>query len=230
MFRRTFSLVAVFAVALATGYLLIKPEPTDEAVNFELPFAASAQSADDENADTMHIEEMVIGAPDAPLTVIEYASFTCPHCASFHENTFGDLKKKYIDTGKVQLEFIDYPLDRLAVIAATLARSIPTKDGYVEAVSILLKKQKQWAYSKNPLKELQSIAKLFGISSKKFNDISQNIPLMQKIVTKMENESKNFDINSTPTFIVNNKYKISGALSFKDFEKELLKSINAKKS
>ena len=69
-----------------------------------------------------------------------------------------------------------------------------------------------------------------GISSKKFNDISQNIPLMQEIVTKMEKESKNFDINSTPTFIVNDKYKISGALSFKDFEKELLKSINAKKS
>ena len=68
------------------------------------------------------------------------------------------------------------------------------------------------------------------IDKKKFNDISQNIPLMQEIVTKMEKESKNFDINSTPTFIVNDKYKISGALSFKDFEKELLKSINAKKS
>ena len=80
------------------------------------------------------------------------------------------------------------------------------------------------------MNELQSIAKLFGISSKKFSDISQNIPLMQEIVTKMEEESKNFDINSTPTFIVNDKYKISGALSFKDFEKELLKSINAKKS
>ena len=80
------------------------------------------------------------------------------------------------------------------------------------------------------MNELQSIAKLFGISSKKFNDISQNIPLMQEIVTKMEKESKDFDINSTPTFIINDKYKISGALSFKDFEKELLKSINAKKS
>ena len=122
----------------------------------------------------------------------------------------------------------------LIVDKKTLSRELEitaeTKDGYIEAVSILLKKQKQWAYSKNPLNELQSIAKLFGISSKKFNDISQNIPLMQKIVTKMEKESKNFDINSTPTFIVNDKYKISGALSFKDFEKELLKSIKAKKS
>ena len=184
------------------------------------------------NQETLNelMRKKFLGSNDAPIKIKEFFSLTCGHCANFHIKTLPQLKKKYIDTGKVQLEFIDYPLDRLAVIAATLARSIPTKDGYTEAVSILLKKQKQWAYSKNPLNELQSIAKLFGISSKKFNDISQNIPLMQEIVKKMEKESKNFDINSTPTFIVNDKYKISGDLSFKDFEKELLKSINAKKS
>ena len=176
------------------------------------------------------MRKQFLGSENAPIKIKEFFSLTCGHCANFHTKTLPQLKKNYIDTGKVQLEFIDYPLDRLAVIAATLARSIPTKDGYVEAVSILLKKQKQWAYSKKPLDELKSIAKLFGISTKKFNEISQNIPLMQEIVKKMENESKNFNINSTPTFIINDKYKISGALSFKDFEKELLKSINAKKS
>ena len=91
MFRRTFSLFAVFAVALAIGYLLIKLEPAQETDNFELPFAASAQSADAETADKRPIEEMVIGDPDAPLTIIEYASFTCPHCASFHEKTYLNL-------------------------------------------------------------------------------------------------------------------------------------------
>ena len=193
-------------------------------------FLFSKKSFSNQNTLKELMRKQFLGSSDAPIKIKEFFSLTCGHCANFHIKTLPQLKKKYIDTGKVQLEFIDYPLDRLAVIAATLARSIPTKDGYTEAVSILLKKQKQWAYSKNPLNELQSIAKLFGISSKKFNDISQNIPLMQKIVTKMEKESKNFDINSTPTFIVNDKYKISGALSFKDFEKELLKSINAKKS
>ena len=177
-----------------------------------------------------NMRKQFMGSKNAPIKIKEYFSLTCGHCANFHVKTLPQLKERYIDTGKVQLEFIDYPLDRLAVIAATLARSIPTKDGYVEAISILLKKQKQWAYSKKPLDELQSIAKLFGMSSKKFNEISQNIPLMQEIIKKMEKESKNFDINSTPTFVVNDEYKISGALSFKDFEKELLKSINAEKS
>ena len=105
MFRRTFSLVAVFAVVLAIGYLLIKPELTQDTVNLELPFAATAQSANAENADTMQIKEMVIGDPGAPLTVIEYASFTCPHCASFHENTYGDLKKITLTLGRSNLSF-----------------------------------------------------------------------------------------------------------------------------
>tara|TARA_B100000242_G_scaffold170731_1_gene122274 strand:- start:188 stop:814 length:627 start_codon:yes stop_codon:yes gene_type:complete len=193
-------------------------------------FLISRKSLADQNLLKKSMRKQFLGSDNAPVKIKEFFSLTCGHCANFHLKTLPQLKKKYIDAGKVQLEFIDYPLDRLAVIAATLARSIPTKDGYLEAVSILLKKQKQWAYSKKPLEELQSIAKLFGITSKKFDEISQNIPLMQEIVNKMEKESENFNINSTPTFVVNDKYKISGALSFKDFEKELLKSINAKNS
>ena len=193
-------------------------------------FLISRKSLADQNLLKKSMRKQFLGSDNAPVKIKEFFSLTCGHCANFHLKTLPQLKKKYIDAGKVQLEFIDYPLDRLAVIAATLARSIPTKDGYLEAVSILLKKQKQCAYSKKPLEELQSIAKLFGITSKKFDEISQNIPLMQEIVNKMEKESENFNINSTPTFVVNDKYKISGALSFKDFEKELLKSINAKNS
>ena len=171
-----------------------------------------------------------IGSDNAPIKIKEYFSLTCGHCANFHVKTLPKLKERYIDTGTVQLEFIDYPLDRLAIIAAALARTLPTKDGYLEAISILLKKQKQWAYSKKPLDELLSIAKLFGVSSKQFDEILKNIPLMQEIINKMENESKNFNIESTPTFIINNDHKISGALSFKDFEKELLTLIKAKNS
>ena len=176
------------------------------------------------------MRKQFIGSDNAPIKIKEYFSLTCGHCANFHVKTLPKLKEQYIDTGTVQLEFIDYPLDRLAIIAAALARTLPTKDGYLEAISILLKKQKQWAYSKKPLDELLSIAKLFGVSSKQFDEILKNIPLMQKIIDKMENESKNFNIESTPTFIINNDHKISGALSFKDFEKELLTLIKAKNS
>ena len=177
-----------------------------------------------------NMRKQFMGSKNAPIKIKEYFSLTCGHCANFHVKTLPQLKERYIDTGKVQLEFIDYPLDRLAIIAATLARTLPTEDGYLEAISILLKKQKQWAYSKKPLDELRSIAKLFGVSSKQFDEILKNIPLMQEIINKMENESKNFNIESTPTFIINNDHKISGALSFKDFEKELLTLIKAKNS
>ena len=177
-----------------------------------------------------NMRKQFIGSKNAPIKIKEYFSLTCGHCANFHLKTLPQLKERYIDTGKVQLEFIDYPLDRLAIIAATLARTLPTEDGYLEAISILLKKQKQWAYSKKPLDELRSIAKLFGVSSKQFDEILKNIPLMQEIINKMEKESKNFNIESTPTFIINNNHKISGALSFKDFEKELLTLIKAKNS
>ncbi len=176
------------------------------------------------------MRKQFIGSDNAPIKIKEYFSLTCGHCANFHVKTLPKLKEQYIDTGTVQLEFIDYPLDRLAIIAAALARTLPTKDGYLEAITILLKKQKQWAYSKKPLDELLSIAKLFGVSSKQFDEILKNIPLMQEIINKMENESKNFNIESTPTFIINNDHKISGALSFKDFEKELLTLIKAKNS
>ena len=177
-----------------------------------------------------NMRKQFMGSKNAPIKIKEYFCLTCGHCANFHVKTLPQLKERYIDTGKVQLEFIDYPLDRLAIIAATLARTLPTEDGYLEAISILLKKQKQWAYSKKPLDELRSIAKLFGVSSKQFDEILKNIPLMQEIINKMEKESKNFNIESTPTFIINNNHKISGALSFKDFEKELLTLIKAKNS
>ena len=177
-----------------------------------------------------NMRKQFMGSKNAPIKIKEYFSLTCGHCANFHVKTLPQLKERYIDTGKVQLEFIDYPLDRLAIIAATLARTLPTEDGYLEAISILLKKQKQWAYSKKPLDELRSIAKLFGVYSKQYDEILKNIPLMQEIINKMEKESKNFNIESTPTFIINNNHKISGALSFKDFEKELLTLIKAKNS
>jgi protein-disulfide isomerase len=171
-----------------------------------------------------------LGSNDAPIKIKEFFSLTCGHCANFHKNTLPRLKNKYIDKGKIQLEFVDYPLDRLAVIAAALARTLPSDEGYVKAIDILLQKQKQWAYSKKPLEGLYSIAKLFGVSSKEFDEIKKNIPLMQEIINRMEEESKNFNIESTPTFIINNEHKISGALSFKEFENKLLTLVKAKNS
>lgn len=184
----------------------------------------------DENSNIKYMmRSHFIGSKNAPIKIKEYFSLTCGHCATFHQLTLPKLKEKYIDVGKIQLEFIDYPLDRLAILAAALARTLPN-DSYIEAINILLNKQKQWAYSNKPIDELMSISKLFGISSKDFEKIMENVPLMQEIINKMEKESKQFNIESTPTFIINNEHKITGAVSFKDFEEKLLTFVKSQNS
>ena len=184
----------------------------------------------DENSNIKYMmRSHFIGSKNAPIKIKEYFSLTCGHCATFHQLTLPKLKEKYIDVGKIQLEFIDDPLDRLAILAAALARTLPN-DSYIEAINILLNKQKQWAYSNKPIDELMSISRLFGISSKDFEKIMENVPLMQEIINKMEKESKQFNIESTPTFIINNEHKITGAVSFKDFEEKLLTFVKSQNS
>ena len=171
-------------------------------------------------ANDAKLPSIFVGEKNAPIVVKEYFSLTCSHCSSFHENTFPKFKKELIDTGKVKFEFIDYPLDRLAMFAASIARSIPS-ESYVETISLLLSNQKKWAYSKDPVTELSKLSKLFGITERRFNEILSNKQLMEKILKKMEEENSKFNISSTPTFVINDKYVISGALRYNEFIKKL---------
>ena len=171
-------------------------------------------------ANDAKLPPIFVGEKNASITVKEYFSLTCSHCASFHKNTFPEVKKELIDTGKVKFEFIDYPLDRLAMFAASLARSIPS-ESYVETISLLLSNQKKWAYSKDPVTELSKLSKLFGITEKRFNEILSNKKLMEKIIKKMEDNSSKFNISSTPTFVINDKHVISGTLKYNEFIKKL---------
>ena len=171
-------------------------------------------------ANDTKLPEIFIGEKNAPIVIKEYFSLTCSHCASFHKNTFPKVKKELIDTGKVKFEFIDYPLDRLAMFAASIARSIPN-ESYVETISLLLSNQKKWAYSKDPVTELSKLSKLFGITEKRFNEILSNKELMEKILRKMEDDNSKFNISSTPTFVINDKHVISGALKYNEFIKKL---------
>jgi len=171
-------------------------------------------------ANDTKLPPIFVGEKSAPIVVKEYFSLTCSHCAVFHKNTFPKVKKELVDTGKVKFEFIDYPLDRLAMFAASIARSIPS-ESYVETVSLLLSNQKKWAYSKDPVTELSKLSKLFGITERRFNEILSNKQLMEKILKKMEEENSKFNISSTPTFVINDKYVISGALRYNEFIKKL---------
>ena len=169
-----------------------------------------------------------MGNSNAEIKIKEYFSLTCGHCANFHLKTFPIIKEKMIDTNKIEFEFVDYPLDRLAMFGSAIVRSLP-KESYFDATDLLLKKQKEWVFSKDPINELFKIAKMFGISKKRFDEILANHKLMQKILDNMEEHSAKFDIQSTPTFIINDQHKISGNLSFKEFEEKIYNLTVAKK-
>jgi protein-disulfide isomerase len=173
------------------------------------------------------LPDIAIGKADAPVTIIEYASMTCPHCASFSKTTFPQLKTKYIDTGKVRFIFREFPLDELAVAAAMLARCVDKENGEkaVALIEVLFNAQDKWAV-RQPLPPLQQIAKQAGLSQQAFEQCLADQKLYNDILAMRERGSKEFKVESTPTLFVNGKMQ-KGGTSFEELEKliaPLLKS------
>jgi len=179
-----------------------------------------AQAADPSVADLMQpnpLGEMAIGSESAPITVIEYASMTCPHCAHFSETTFPELKKRYIDTGKVRFIFREFPLDRLAFAGFLLARCVPS-DKYFPMIETLFAQQRDWVVEK-PLQPMRVIAKQAGVSQEAFDACLDDHKLIEGIEKVRSQAADKFGVNSTPTFFVNGK-RLAGALSIEEMEKE----------
>jgi len=145
------------------------------------------------------IGDRVLGRDDAPSTIIEYASFTCPHCASFHANVLPDLKANYIDTGKTKLIYRDFPLDDLALIVALLAHCVKG-DAYFEFLNILYKEQSTWAAA--PKNHLLKLMKQVGINEANFDKCIANQEVLNGIRWERDRAAKEFDVNSTPTIFV----------------------------
>jgi protein-disulfide isomerase len=156
------------------------------------------------------LPEKQIGKDDAPVTIIEYASMTCPHCASFHETTLPELKTKYIDTGKVRLIFREFPFDARAEAGFMLARC--SEDKYFAMVDVLFKQQGTWAVAENAREALLQLSKLAGFSQESFEACLTNQKLLEDIRAVRERGSKDFDVKSTPTFFINGG-KYPGAMS-----------------
>ena len=146
--------------------------------------------------------DMAIGAKDAPVTIIEYASMTCPHCANFHMGPFKELKAKYIDTGKVRLIFREFPLDALALQAAMLARCAGEKH-FFGMLDVLFKSQSKWAKASNPQQALAKIGRLGGFTEARFTACMKDQDLGDMILNSRLQGVKEFEVNSTPSFIVN---------------------------
>ncbi len=167
-------------------------------------------------------EEMAIGAADAPVTVVEYASMSCSHCAHFHIETLPKFKEKYIDSGKVRMVFREFPLDRTAFWAAILARCSGEKR-YFGFVDLLFRQQEKWSRSRDPLAELRKVGLMGGVGKKEFDACFNDAELGNAILaTRLTGEQKH-KIQSTPSFIIDGK-TTPGAPTLEEFD-ELLKPL-----
>jgi len=167
--------------------------------------------------------DIAIGAEDAPVTMIEYASMTCPHCAHFDAEILPELKKKYIDTGKVRLIFREFPLDRLAVAAAMLARCVD-KEKFFPFVDVLFKNQLTWA-TEHPLEPLKELSKQAGLSEDSFDKCLANQEVLDGIVWVQDRAQKEFEVHSTPTFFINGR-EVRGAVPVAEFEQIIDAQLN----
>jgi len=162
--------------------------------------------------------DMILGSDSAPCTIIEYASMTCPHCAHFHETVYPDLKRKYIDTGKVRFIFREFPLDQLAAAAFMLARC-SGKERYFPMIETLFQQQRDWVVQR-PLAPLQTISKQAGISEQAFNECLKNQQVLDGIEEVRQRASQKFNVQSTPTFFINGEL-FRGALTLAELEKAM---------
>lgn len=172
-----------------------------------------------ENVPSVQPGDRVLGKADAPITIFEYFSLTCPHCAEFEQDDYPKLKTQWIDTGKAKIVYRDYPLDRNALKAAMVARCAPP-DHYAAFVQVLFQTQMDWGMNADPTQALKRIALLGGISENKFNQCINDDALSKKIVAEEYAAQKDYGVDSTPTFFINGK-KVVGALPYDDFVKEL---------
>jgi protein-disulfide isomerase len=214
-----FGTLALGAAALALGGAAAALSRFPQ-LGLDFTRAAQAEEASVPIPDLMQpnpLGEMAIGDANAPITVIEYASMTCPHCAHFSEATFPELKKRYIDTGKVRFLFREFPLDRLALAGFILARCAGP-DKYFPLIETLFAQQRDWVVER-PLQPMYAIAKQAGVSQQAFEACLDNRQLIEGIEKVRSQASDKFGVNSTPTFFINGK-RMAGALSIEEMEKE----------
>jgi len=183
-----------------------------------LAFAADTNPSPEDLAHAGPDGDVMIGSDKAPVTVIEYASMTCPHCAHFEETTLPELKKRYIDTGKVRYVMREFPLDALAAAGFMLARCAGP-DKYETVVETLFAKQPDWVVQQ-PIEPLKAIAKQFGFTEDSFNACLANQKVLDNIQAVRDHAVNKLGVNSTQTFFINGK-RFVGDLSIDVMAKEI---------
>jgi protein-disulfide isomerase len=164
-------------------------------------------------------DDRILGNPAAPITIVEYASLTCPHCAHFTDEVLPEIKKKWIDTGKVKLVLRDFPLDGEALRAAMIARCAPP-DRFYAYIDTFFADQATWASAPDFEAALGRLAELGGMSKDAIDKCLKDITLENKILEGRLTASKQLNVDATPTFFVNGT-KFTGAPTVEEFDKQL---------
>ncbi len=163
------------------------------------------------------LPDVWLGSKDAPVTVIEYASMTCPHCAAFHAETYPALKKDYIDTGKVRFSLREFPFDPLATAGFMLARcSGPDKRNAM--IDLLFAQQKNWAFTDKPFQGLSTLVRQTGMSQDTFETCLKDQKLYDNVNAVRDLAAQKFSVDATPTFFINGK-KAAGEMTIQEMAK-----------
>jgi len=217
MLRNLIPSLIVLTLAVGGGYLWTQSQGSSqpELANLE----ALAEVVDVQATENVEIKEMTLGAEDAPVTVIEYASFTCPHCANFHKNVFGKLKSDYIDTGKVRFIARDVFFDRFGLWASMLARC-GGGDKFFGVSGLIYTKQKEWTKGGSNAEVVQNLMKLgrlAGMEDEQMNTCLQDSAKAQALVATFQANAERDGIDSTPSFFINDeKYPNMNYADFKE--------------
>jgi len=173
------------------------------------------------------LADLTLGPADAKVTVVEYASMTCPHCAHFETDVFENFKKKYIDTGKVRFVYREFPLDNLAAAVSMLARCAGG-DKTFPLIQTFYAKQAEWAFTQgNPVPKLFDIAKQAGFTQESFDKCLTDQKLLDQITAQRTRASDTFGVNATPTFFINGK-KLPETPTLEAFDKVIEPLLAAK--
>ena len=219
--RKFAYMFVVFGLAVGLGvWLNQSPQTAALDQEFALPFAANAQSSD-ADAGATEIIDMVQGAEDAPITVIEYASFTCPHCARFHSDVYKLLRKNYIDTGKVKFIFREVYFDKYGMWASMIARC-SGPDRYFGMTDLILNSQSTWARAGDDLaivEALRKIGRLSGMQDAALDSCLQDGDKLRALVGWYKENAQRDGIQSTPSFLIDGQpYK---NMDYEEFAKIL---------
>ncbi len=224
--QRRNMILGAFAVVGLGGWAWTSQRSGNSTELTNLPGAANAQSTS-ADVDTSGITDMVLGNPDAAVTVTEYASFTCPHCATFHTGAFKQLKADYIDTGKIKFIYREVYFDRPGLWASMIARCGGTEK-FFGIADLIYKGQSEWARAGEPaaiVEELRKIGRLAGLENAKLEACLQDGEQAQALMAWYQGNGERDGISSTPSFVINGS--LHANMSYADMQKLIDKELGS---